>query len=112
MSTPGSAGRSCTARHASATHPRSSLKASGDLPDLEGLDDVALMDVLEVLEPDPALEALVHLPHVVLEPAEGADPSRVDDDPVSDQPGLGSPCDLPAEHHAPGDHPARGPEQR
>ena len=42
----------------------------------EGLDDVARLQVLEVVEPDTALEARLDLPYVVLEPAERADLGR------------------------------------
>jgi hypothetical protein len=46
-------------------HSRTRLP--GDLLDLEGLDDVSLLDVLEVLETDAALEPLGHFASVVLE---------------------------------------------
>ena len=50
----------CTARLPSGS-------AAGDLALLEGLDDVALLEVLEVGQADAALEALAHLADVVLE---------------------------------------------
>src|SRR6266571_4955002 len=40
------------------------LERAGDLADLVGLDDVALLDVLEVLQPDAALEPLGLLPDI------------------------------------------------
>ena len=55
------------------------LRGSGDLALFEGLDDVARLQVLEVLEPDAALEALPHLAHVVLEPTQRRDLALPDD---------------------------------
>ena len=50
----------------------------GDLSLFEGLDEVALLEVLEVGQADAALEALADLTGVVLEPLERLDrrPSR------------------------------------
>ena len=52
-----------------------------DLAGLVDLEHVALADVLEVLQHDAALEALLDLAHVVLEAAQRADPAVVDDVP-------------------------------
>src|SRR6185436_7194473 len=53
--------------------------------DDEGLDDVADLDVVELLEADAALEARLDLGHVVLEAAERADLPLVDDLAVAQQ---------------------------
>src|SRR5512132_2810070 len=71
----------------SATSIDVSLQLSGDLSDLVRLDDVAFLDVVEVLDPDTALEPLAHLADVVLEAAERADPAVVRDDAVADDAG-------------------------
>src|SRR4029453_2921724 len=70
----------------SATSIDVSLQLSGDLSDLVRLDDVAFLDVIEVRDPDTALEPLAHLTDVVLEAAERADPAVVRNDPVADDP--------------------------
>src|SRR5918996_1291672 len=83
-----------------------SLQGPGDLADLERLDDVAFLDVLEVLQTDPALESLLDLTDVVLEPPKGRDPTLVDDRAVPDQAGPGSP-----RHRSTGDVAPRHPAQ-
>src|SRR5215213_11561192 len=60
----------------------------GDLLDDVALDLVAVLDVVEVFEPDAALEALAHLGHVVLEAAQGADGALPRDDAVADEAGA------------------------
>src|SRR4051812_44734536 len=50
-----------------------------DLTLLVRLDDVARLEVLEVREADAALEAGLHLAHVVLEPLERRDRAVPDD---------------------------------
>src|SRR6185436_20008840 len=70
-----------------------SLQLSGDLSDLVRLDDVAFLDVVEVRDPDTALEPLTHLADVVLEAAERADPAGVRNDAVADDPGTRVPDD-------------------
>ena len=57
------------------------LELALDLAGLVDLEHVALADVLEVLEHDAALEALLDLAHVVLEAPQRADPAVVDDGP-------------------------------
>src|SRR6476619_286293 len=52
---------------------------AGDFPELVGLDDVALLEVLEIAEADAAFEALLHLAGVVLEPLERSDRAVPDD---------------------------------
>src|SRR6202158_6630743 len=54
----------------------------------EHLDEVADLDVVEPLEPDPALEAGLDLAHVILEAPERSDLALVDDDVVPQQPRL------------------------
>src|SRR5512132_4722784 len=71
----------------SATSIDVSLQLSGDLSDLVRLDDVAFLDVVEVFDPDSALEPLAHLADVVLDAAERADPAVVRDDAVADDAG-------------------------
>src|SRR5262245_13468968 len=72
----------------SATSIRRRLQLPGDLAHLVRLDDVAFLDVVEVLDADSALEPLGHLANVVLESAQRRDPSVVDDDPVADHAGA------------------------
>ena len=59
-----------------------------DLARHEGLEDVAFLHVVVVVEQDPALEALGHLAHVVLEALELRDRGLVDDRAVADDPHL------------------------
>src|SRR5215211_9163326 len=54
-----------------------------DLDDLEGLQDVALLDVVEVLDADAALEALADRTYVVPEALQGGDVAIVDDGPIA-----------------------------
>ena len=56
-----------------------------DALDDERLDDVADLDVVVPLEADAALEAGLHLGHVVLEAPQRADLALVDDDVVAEQ---------------------------
>src|SRR5687767_10837921 len=60
----------------------------GDLLDDVALDLVAVLDVVEVLEPDAALEALAHLGDVVLEAAQAPDAALPRDDAVADEAGA------------------------
>src|SRR5580704_9118866 len=55
-----------------------SSSAPGDLPLLVRLDHVAVLEVLEVRQPDTALEACCDLAHIILETAEGIDGSLPD----------------------------------
>src|SRR5919198_4361087 len=80
-----------------------------DLHHLVGLDDVTLLDVLEVLQPDAALIAGRHRAHVLLEAAQGVDAAVVDDHAVAHQPGPAATVHLPggdvrAHHHADARH--------
>src|SRR5262245_58189301 len=56
--------------------------------DHEGLDDIALVNVVVTLEADTALEALRHFLDVVLEATKAADLARVDDLALAHQPRL------------------------
>src|SRR5678816_666173 len=56
------------------------LQAAGDFEDFEHLELVAFLDIGEVLERHAALEARLHLAHVVLEALERVDLAGVDDD--------------------------------
>src|SRR5262249_49884950 len=64
--------------------PRAS-RADGDALHREHLDDIADLDVVELLEADAALEPGLHLADIVLEPAQRPDLPLVDDDVVADQ---------------------------
>src|SRR6478609_10808330 len=65
------------------------------LPHLEGLDDVADLDVVEVTEVDTALEALADLGDVVLEATQAGDLEALGhDDTVADDASLGASLDL------------------
>src|SRR5216684_7922617 len=79
-----------------------SRQCRGQLLDLEGLDDVAVLDVLELLDADAALEALPNLGDIVLEVAQRADLSLQDDAVVAQQPDAGR-----ARNDALGDHAPR-----
>src|SRR5688572_30111401 len=59
-----------------------------DLSLLVRLDDVALLEVLEVGQPDAALEARLHLTGVVLEALERVDRALPDDGSVAQEPHL------------------------
>ena len=72
--------------------------------DLVGLDEVALLDVLVVLDADAALETVPHLGDVVLEPPQRGDLAVVDDDAVAEQASLGVAADHAARHVGAGDH--------
>src|SRR5438132_7918880 len=61
----------------------------GDALHDERLDDVADFHVVVLLEADAALEAGLHLGHIVLETAQRADPAFVNDDVVAEKPRLG-----------------------
>src|SRR4051794_14136350 len=67
--------------------PRSGAR---DLALFEGLDDVAILEVLEVGEADAALEALVDLTDVVLEPPQRGDGTLPDDRALAEEPDLGA----------------------
>src|SRR5262245_12893151 len=63
----------------------SGVHHAGDLLDLEGLDDVADLDVLVPVEPDAALESLLDLRDVVLEAPQRTHLAFVDDAVVAQQ---------------------------
>src|SRR5262245_34562603 len=67
--------------------PRASSRTR-DLALLVRLDHVALLEVLVVLEPDAALEALAHLTHVLLEAAKRCDRALPDDRALTKEPDL------------------------
>src|SRR5438270_98292 len=75
-------GRASGPRRARPSHPC-------DLAFLEGLDDVALLEVLVVLEADAALEALAHLADVFLESPQRRDLALPDDRALAQEPHLG-----------------------
>src|SRR6266498_10193 len=84
-----------------------------DLTRLVGLEDVAFLHVVEVVEQDSALEAFLDLAHVVLEPLEAADRRLVDGGALPDDADLGITPDDPASHVAAGDDAqAGGSEER
>src|SRR6185436_12958305 len=75
----------------------------GDFLDQERLDLIADLHVVEVLEADAALVALLDLAHVVLEATERAELAGPDDRAVAQEPRLRIPDDLPVDDHATGD---------
>src|SRR5262249_3396782 len=74
-----------------------------DLLDLERLDDVADLDVLVPVETDAALETLLDLGDVVLEPPERSDLALVDHAVVAQETQLGGARDRALGDVAPGD---------
>src|SRR5215213_3732519 len=91
----------CSSKRSTSTTTASDR--AGDLFDLVGLDDVAVLHVLEVVETDAALEAVANLAHVVLEPTERTDLAVINDDAVANQACLGVALDRAAPHVRPGD---------
>src|SRR5215207_352115 len=84
-----------------------------DLARLVGLEYIALLHVVEVLEDDPALEALLHLTNVVLETPQAGDPGVVDDGTFPDDTDTGVSADDAARDVAAGDDAEpRGAEER
>src|SRR5437763_15362912 len=81
-----------------------------DLPDGVGLDEVAALQVLVVLQADTALVACLHLAGVFLEPLEGGDLALPDHDAVAQEPDLRTPGDRAGPHVAAGHlaHPGNG----
>src|SRR5204863_10038615 len=69
-------------------------------------------DVLEVLQPDAALVALSHLPHVVLEASERPDAPLVHDDTVADETGTRTARDRSRRDVAAGNHAHPRPAER
>ena len=53
----------------SATRTEPLVERSSDLFDFEGLNDIADLDIVKILDADAALVALSHFAHVVLEAA-------------------------------------------
>src|SRR5437763_7532482 len=94
-----------TAQPPRAAFPTSRRRHEGarDFLDPIGLDQVAHLDVVEVLDPDPALEPLADLAHVVLEALERGDGALVHLDPVADDAHARGPRDHARAHEAPGD---------
>src|SRR5437016_4860943 len=87
------------------------ISGTGYLALLVRLDDVARLEVLEVGEPDAALEAGLDLARVVLEPLQRGDRARPDDHALAEEAHLRSPGDHTAAHVAAGDGTdARHPE--
>ncbi len=66
------------------------LEGSLDLDDLEGLDYVALLDVVVVLDTDTALHSGDDFLGVLLASLEGSQVSGVDNDAVTDKTNLGA----------------------
>src|SRR5580658_4483866 len=74
----------------------------GDLALVVGLNDVAVLEVLEVREPDTALEARRHFADVVLEAAQRVDGTLPDDRSLAQEAHLGPAGDLAVTHVATG----------
>src|SRR3981081_3473207 len=87
-----SASRAVTRRELVAP-PSQPSSGAGAFPELVGLDDVALLEVLEVAEADAAFESLLHLAGVVLEPLERGNRAVPDDDAVAQETDPRAACD-------------------
>src|SRR5207237_3925314 len=74
-----------------------------DLANVVGLEDVAFLDVVEVLEVDAALEALLDLAHVVLEGPQLGDRRVVDHGALADDAAARAAADDAARDVAAGD---------
>src|SRR4030042_2983900 len=74
-----------------------------DLFDEVGLQEVALLEVLELLQGDAALQVLLDLGGVVLQALERGHAPLVDDLLVADDPNLGVAADLAVRHQTAGD---------
>src|SRR5690606_4934799 len=84
-----------------------------DRLDLEGLEDVARLDVGEAVDDDAALEALADLLDVLLEDAERRDRALVEDDALADDPDAAVATDEPGDDATAGDDAeARDREER
>src|SRR5260221_4009058 len=83
------------------------------LADLVHLEDVAFLHVVETLEQDPALEALLDLANVVLEPLQLRDRGLDHNRAVADHADLAAAANDTARDHAAGDRAQpRDPEER
>src|SRR5207302_1216562 len=76
----------------------------------ERLDDVAFLNIVELLQAHAALESFQHFPDVLLEAAQRADGAFMDHDPIPNQARLGPADDAARGHVAARDspHPADG----
>src|ERR1700733_591151 len=82
--------------------PPAPTSGPGDLALVVGLNDVAVLEVLEVGEPDTALEARCDLAHIVLEAAQRVDRTLPDDGALAQEAHLRAAGDLAVAHVAPG----------
>src|SRR5512139_3167837 len=99
----------CTGTSPRSPRPgRRSGEGAGDLLDDVRLDLVADLDVVEVLDPQPALVPLEDLLDVVLEPLEGGEFPLVDHHAVPQQADIRVPGDLPRQDGAAGNRPDLG----
>src|ERR1700722_19039190 len=71
----------------------STRSGTRDLSLIERLDDVPLAEILVVGQADTALEALMDLADVLLEPLERRDGALPDDDAISEETDLRTACD-------------------
>src|SRR4051812_36143484 len=74
-----------------------------DLFHPERLDPVAHLEVVEVLDPNAALESFPHLADVILEPLQAGERTGVDRRAVASDPRLGGPLNGAGPHGAAGD---------
>jgi hypothetical protein len=79
-------------------------EARSNLFKLVGLDDISGFDIVEVLNPDPTLETLAAILHVILETPQGSDSAIKDHDIVSQEPCMGPSNDLSVDHQASSNH--------
>src|SRR5690348_7014009 len=82
--------------------PRRTLECPGNLQDFKDLELVLLLEVAEVLHRHAALEAGLHLAHVVLEALERVDLARMDDHVVAQHAQLRAALDEAFQHVAAG----------
>ena len=71
--------------------------------DVEGLQEVSLLEVHKPLQPHAALEASGNLTNVVLEPPQAVHHTGMDQGAIPDQTDLGAPGDHPIADLAPSD---------
>src|ERR1700722_6749638 len=82
--------------------PPAPTSGPGDLALVVGLNDVAVLEVLEVREPDAALEARRDLAHIVLEAAQRVDGALPNDGALAQEADLRAAGDLAVAHVTPG----------
>src|SRR4051794_25438043 len=85
------------------SYSRGRSQLAGDLHHLEALEDVALLEVVEAVDDDPALEAGRHLADVLADVAEAVDVALEELLPSPDHPHVGAAADETIQDVAAGD---------